>query len=388
METRMTQTFSQASLDLILLEAVPEAHLEAIAKSAAQALGSSSASVLKALSKPTGSKIAHLTDANQAEEFLGVFLTLGVRLELIDNSPKEAWPDANLETFAPFNADAQPMSDLTSEVENLPNTPEVSEVRAEKRRTGLGRRILLGSLVPLAVTGLIVSGYLYWTLPNIFNRALEDRALTAAISAASGMKDYIAFALDDPNDMKSINDQVREQARQTPGAAFVAVTKGLVVSLEDRTQAEPVQLRKDLNGLLPPFLPNRGASGAGTVMVQGVAYTIGTTTIGSSGNGGRVFVALRRDQIQADLNRTLLPTLGVLLLAMVGAGLLSGGIAATIVRPIVQLTNRANRISMGDLEGEDIRAGRDEIGDLNEAVERMRVSLKLMMGRMKRPRAG
>jgi hypothetical protein len=66
METRMTQTFSQASFDLILLEPVPETKLEAIAKSAAQALGSSSTSVMKALSKPAGSKIAHLTDANQA----------------------------------------------------------------------------------------------------------------------------------------------------------------------------------------------------------------------------------------------------------------------------------------------------------------------------------
>lgn len=58
--------------------------------------------------------------------------------------------------------------------------------------------------------------------------------------------------------------------------------------------------------------------------------------------------------------------------------------ARTIVKPITQLTDAAERMSMGDLEVKiDIKA-KDEIGLLAQALQRMQTSLNMAMARMRR----
>jgi methyl-accepting chemotaxis protein len=56
------------------------------------------------------------------------------------------------------------------------------------------------------------------------------------------------------------------------------------------------------------------------------------------------------------------------------------------MRPITAATEQANRISLGDLDQSVPVDRNDEIGDLLEGLERMRVSLKSMVARMRRAR--
>jgi HAMP domain-containing protein len=76
----------------------------------------------------------------------------------------------------------------------------------------------------------------------------------------------------------------------------------------------------------------------------------------------------------------------MILIPVVGA-LLSFLLARWIVRPLVGLTEIADKVTMGDLEtsvsGKCVSA-RDEIGDLARALERMRSSLKAAMLRLGR----
>lgn len=65
-------------------------------------------------------------------------------------------------------------------------------------------------------------------------------------------------------------------------------------------------------------------------------------------------------------------TLGALLLTLAVAVT----IARTITRPVVHLSEAADRISMGDLDTALKVTSQDEIGDLAESFERMRMSLK------------
>jgi len=65
-------------------------------------------------------------------------------------------------------------------------------------------------------------------------------------------------------------------------------------------------------------------------------------------------------------------------------------LAHWIVRPIVGLTQIAEKVTMGDLEvsvGGDRVSTHDEIGDLARALERMRSSLKAAMLRLGREAA-
>ena len=82
----------------------------------------------------------------------------------------------------------------------------------------------------------------------------------------------------------------------------------------------------------------------------------------------------------------LLKMIGIVaLLPLVGA-LLSFIIADWIVRPIVGLTQVADKVTKGDLDtsvGSCIVSG-DEIGELARSLERMRSSLRAAMLRLRR----
>jgi len=53
---------------------------------------------------------------------------------------------------------------------------------------------------------------------------------------------------------------------------------------------------------------------------------------------------------------------------------------------IKSLTEVANRISIGELDAEIDIAGKDEIGDLGEAISRMQESIRLSIERLRRRR--
>lgn len=60
--------------------------------------------------------------------------------------------------------------------------------------------------------------------------------------------------------------------------------------------------------------------------------------------------------------------------------------ARTVVKPITTLTDIAERMSLGELDYEVNIKSKDEIGLLAMAIERMRISLNLAMGRLRRKR--
>ncbi|HUK39961.1 MAG TPA: HAMP domain-containing protein [Candidatus Acidoferrales bacterium] len=108
------------------------------------------------------------------------------------------------------------------------------------------------------------------------------------------------------------------------------------------------------------------------------------------GQMGSVHIGFWADPVEKETQRILLPILGIIAsLSLVGA-LLSFFLAHLIIRPIVGLTQIADKVTMGDLEtsvsGKCVTA-RDEIGDLARSLERMRSSLKAAMLRLGRETA-
>lgn len=109
----------------------------------------------------------------------------------------------------------------------------------------------------------------------------------------------------------------------------------------------------------------------GARLIHYLPYTV------ASGWGETSHVGLVIDDPLAPLDARLVVfrRLMLVLLLVVG-GLLSLALTAVLARPLVRLTATARRIAKGDLDASFAITRRDEIGQLAEALERMRRSLR------------
>jgi HAMP domain-containing protein len=100
----------------------------------------------------------------------------------------------------------------------------------------------------------------------------------------------------------------------------------------------------------------------------------------------RIAVGVPIDNSQAQLRNTLLILLATSLIAGLIAAALATRAARRIVQPIDRLVRAADAISLGDLT-QTVRAeANDEVGDLAQALERMRLSLDAAMSRLRKRR--
>ncbi|HEY6999077.1 MAG TPA: HAMP domain-containing protein [Candidatus Binatia bacterium] len=108
------------------------------------------------------------------------------------------------------------------------------------------------------------------------------------------------------------------------------------------------------------------------------------------GQMGKVHVGFWADDLDAEIQRALIPIIAAVAVVPFVGALLSFLLAHWIVQPIVGLTRIADKVTMGELEtsvGGNCVSARDEIGDLARALERMRSSLKAAMLRLGRDAA-
>jgi len=104
------------------------------------------------------------------------------------------------------------------------------------------------------------------------------------------------------------------------------------------------------------------------------------------GQAGTVHVGFWGDAVDQEVQSVLLPMIGIIAMVPLVGALLSFLIANWIVRPIVGLTEVADKVTRGDLDmsiGQCV-VSRDEIGELARSLERMRSSLRAAMLRLNR----
>lgn len=109
-----------------------------------------------------------------------------------------------------------------------------------------------------------------------------------------------------------------------------------------------------------------------------------TLAVLESAARGRMVGAM--EEIQRAQSSLLLLMIGfTVIAALLGAGL-AVGITRSVTVPVGQLVKAADRISMGKLDAAMEVHSRDEIGELADSMERMRVSLKAAIERLKKQR--
>ena len=179
--------------------------------------------------------------------------------------------------------------------------------------------------------------------------------------------------------VQDISQKVATWRQGTSGFAFLVDEKGKVIA----HHVEEYYLKqKNLSQhpLVAAFMGGRNGSlsFAGDNGTSCVGYVCGTKY--------RWALAVQQDEREALNTLWRMQQFAYLLLAVtVGVVLVVAWfLARSLVRPIKELTNAADRMSLGELNVEIKTAARDEIGQLAEAIGRMQDSLRLSIERLRR----
>lgn len=225
---------------------------------------------------------------------------------------------------------------------------------------GQSLRTKLVALIASLLAGVLL--FVVWYFPQHMEqssrewarRRATDMATLLAISSAPGLE------FDDPNSVGELlsglsitHDVVYASVRRSNGTVLAAYKpEALPSDLPDVTD-RPELIEQ--NGILRVDMPMHAKAGA-----------TGTVTLGISLDD------LER-QVRAERDRVLELSAVVFLIALV----LAFGIGTVLVRPIERMTEVSLRIADGDLSQTDLNlGGRDEVGRMAEAFDRMLRSLR------------
>lgn len=251
-------------------------------------------------------------------------------------------------------------------------------------RNSVTQQIRLGTLLPLALSGLLTMLLMALTLPRLQNRLTQENAQTLASvvgtslnTRSAGLESQLAAIAKNPN-----VGFVRVEVPNGPTTLRSLVTSDLGA----------------LNTRLGDWAKSGEASGQFRIGNQ--SYTISRVSIIRNSQGAlsavpvgaenkapvvrRVMVGLSNGQALSNLRNTLLLVLLMTLLGLVLALTFAARAARQIVGPLERLVEVADAISLGDLTRPVKMERNDEIGDLAQALERMRLSLEAAMDRLRR----
>jgi len=188
--------------------------------------------------------------------------------------------------------------------------------------------------------------------------------------------------------------QVNKDAQRTsklPGAAYAAVInkKGIVVAgfFSDLTRFDrEFEILVKEKGFPSSVLSNNKLeTGNGHSRISLGGQSIYDTVVAIPNSGGEVHVGIYLSEVDEAIRKAMISPET---LSVAGATLLLGIVILvllnrTITRPVQELTDVANRISLGELDLTVSPNGPRETRELGAAFERMRFSIKTAVDRMK-----
>ncbi|MGY2895105.1 HAMP domain-containing protein [Deinococcus sp. UYEF24] len=298
------------------------------------------------------------------------------------------------------------------------------------RRSSLSRRVLVSTLLPLGLFTLVTLGFLVYELPRAQRQLITDNAQAVAVAVGSNLdvtdqntvyaqldalikRSSVGFVQvnlpDGTTFFRSKNaytdgplsEQIAAWVQQHPdNSTFVqsgsaADSYRYQLSLLEQVGAGDSDQAKALRSSVAD--PANQASSTTTYLLSSINVTQNAQAERvvaqgiKSGSGTPLYsivVGVPGDAAFALLRNTLLLVLGVALLAFIIAALLAARTARLVVQPIERLVRAADAISMGDLDRPVTVERNDEVGDLAQALERMRLSLEAAMERLRRRRKG
>jgi HAMP domain-containing protein len=241
--------------------------------------------------------------------------------------------------------------------------------------SGVSLRWKIGGVytVVMFVLGLLLIAALYQLARSAMRDQLDKRALAIAINFSDAAAGHIVGQ--NPLALHAL------AAKYTlfEGVAYVYIndTRGEVIA--HTLSSFPQQLRE-------------GASSTAQREPQRRTFSLQDKTVYETsvpvldGQAGTAHVGFWSDAVDQEVQSFIWPMIGVIALVPLVGAALSFVIANWIVRPIIGLTEVADKVTKGDLEMSigNCVVSRDEIGELARSLERMRSSLRAAMLRLNR----
>jgi HAMP domain-containing protein len=247
----------------------------------------------------------------------------------------------------------------------------------ESRRVSLKWKIGGTYAAVMLALSVIVIAAMY----QLTNHMLRDQLDKRALAVATNLSDATAGHLVGKN-LLALHALLRKYSLLDGVAyAFIEDNKGEIVA--HTLEALPPELR---NGL--PAGGQRETRRRELSLREKTVYETSVPVL--EGQVGSVHVGFWADAVEKEIQSALFRFIGIVAIVPFVGTLLSFILAHWIVRPIVDLTEVADKVTKGDLEtsvsGKCVES-RDEIGDLARSLERMRSSLKAAMLRLERETA-
>ncbi len=263
---------------------------------------------------------------------------------------------------------------------------------ARSGKRGRGVPIGLYLLVALTIGFLTITGvmaYLYLRyIPELMNHQVDLRTTDIAISFGGSVKQPLLV-----RNYLLVNKEA-ERISRLPGVAYAAVVnkRGIVVAgfFSDLSRFSPDFARQVKEKGFPQVIVRQNHLAAGSREKDHV-FTLGgqklhDKAIALPDVGGEVHVGIYISDVDRSIRKVLLsPTTFSLLGLVLFSGILTFFlIARSISRPLQELTEVVNRISLGELDLAVEPRGPREVRELASAFERMQYSIKAALERMRR----
>ena len=243
----------------------------------------------------------------------------------------------------------------------------------ESRRMGLKWKVGAIYTGVMLALGILVVAAVYQLTHATLRDQLEKRALAIATNFSDAAAGHLAS-----KNLLALHALARKYTL-LDNVAYVFVADGQGEIVAHTFGAFPDELRRELSP------GRRQVQQQELALANRAVYETAVPVL--EGQMGIVHVGFWADAVQTEIRRALLPILGIIAVVPLVGALLSFLLAHWIVRPLVGLTEIADKMTRGDLEtsvvGECVTS-RDEIGDLARSLECMRSSLRAAMLRLGR----
>ncbi|HEY2989175.1 MAG TPA: HAMP domain-containing protein [Candidatus Binatia bacterium] len=240
------------------------------------------------------------------------------------------------------------------------------------RRMGLMWKIV-GTLAGVIVLfGLLVLGVVNYLTGRALRAQLDQRALAIATTLSDAAAGHVIA-----KNSLELNALVTKYAL-LEGVAYAFVRDGRGEIVAQSLPVLPAEVREG-------SIDGRREAQRRELSLRGKAVRETRVPI-LGGQAGTAHIGMWGDAAEEEIRRALVPLLGIILALLAGGVVLSVVVARGIIRPILRLTEVAEKISKGDLETPVGVDTGDEIGDLAQSLGRMRASLKAAMARLSQDR--
>jgi HAMP domain-containing protein len=242
-------------------------------------------------------------------------------------------------------------------------------LRAGWRRIGLKWKIVGGLVSGVILFGLVVLAVVNHQMDRALRSQLDRRASDIATALGDASATHILR-----KNVLELYTLVTKYSLLT-GVAYTFISDGKGEIMAHSLGAFPQELREPLSSSSQREAHQREFVFRGRKVHE-------TRVPIHEGQVGVVYVGIWGDSIEGEIQRALLPLIGLIAIALAASVVFSVLVTQGIVGRVLRLKEIADKVSLGDLETPVRIESNDEIGDLARSLERMRSSLKAAMARL------